>query len=112
MNEVIKVQMAVARHSDNIELQEGDPDYQNDTTITARRTEAERVYESLDLQKIDDAVYEGLPTKKEKDLQKLRQSGKITGYKAIHACSVSLRATLPACRPTVYSMYCTSVIYF
>ena len=78
MNEVIKVQMAVARHSDNIELQEEDTNYENETTITARRTEAEGHYESLDVQNKDDAVYEDLPTKKEKDLQKMLQSGTVT----------------------------------
>ena len=80
MNEVIKVQMAVAQHSDNIE--EEDINYENESTFTARRTEAEGHYESLDLQNKDDAVYEDLPTKREKDLQKLLQSGKLTvGYK-------------------------------
>ena len=48
--------MAEARHSDDTEFQE-DIDYENETTITARRSEAEGHYESLDLQKIDNAVY-------------------------------------------------------
>ena len=34
--------MAVAEHSENIELQEEDTNYENDTTIRARRIEVER----------------------------------------------------------------------
>ena len=75
--------MAVANRSDNIELEEEDPNYENDTTITARRTEGESSteghYERLNLQNTDDAVYEGLhiKTKREKDLEKRHRSGEI-----------------------------------
>ena len=79
MNEVIKVQMAVAQHSDNIE--EEDINYENESTIAARRTEAEGLYESLDLQNKDDTVYEDIPIKREKDLQKLLQPGKSNAIK-------------------------------
>ena len=75
MNEVIKVQMAVARHSDDIEIQEEDINYENETT---RRSEAEGLYESLNLQKIDNAVYGDLQTKRGKDRKKIKESGKAT----------------------------------
>ena len=76
--------MAVANHSDNIELEEEDTIYANEATITARRIEGESAteghYERLNLQNTDNAVYEGLQikTKKEKDLEKILRSGKIT----------------------------------
>ena len=85
--------MAVARHSENIEVQDEDQDdpiYQNETTVTARRTKVEMSeeghYESLDLQKIDNAVYGVVQTKKEKG-----PSGKITE-------TSSQRFAMQACR--------------
>ena len=73
--------MAVAfNHSENIEVH----DYENETTVTARRTNTqmseEGHYESLDLQKMDDAVYEDLrsKTRKAKRPPKKRQTGKST----------------------------------
>ena len=87
--------MAVAtRHSDSIEVQVEDKDdniYANETTVTARRTNVkmsvEGHYESLDLTKKDDAVYEDLrsKTRKGKGRRKKRQSGKITETKKIQS---------------------------
>ena len=61
--------MAVARHSENIEVQdedEGDTIYNNDT-VTATRTSVEISeeghYECLDLNKMDNAVYGDLRNK-------------------------------------------------
>ena len=70
--------MAVARHSDKIEVQD-ETDYENDTTVTARTDvdmSVEGHYESLT--KKDDAVYEDLRPKTKKAKGKKQQFGKIT----------------------------------
>ena len=62
--------MAVAEHSDNIELQDIDDTDYDDVGV-------EDDYEQLDVQQTDDATYEDVAkTKREKDLKKILHNGK------------------------------------
>ena len=70
--------MAVARHSENIDLQEEDHIYENRTTITVRGIHVEKSVDGHHgLQEKDDAIYDDLQTKEEYDLRMILQSGEI-----------------------------------